>query len=573
MRKVLVLFVIIMGVFFMQGCGDETVTADLILTNGKIYTLDENGSTAEAAAILGDSIIAVGSSVDLEKYSGENTKVVDLKGAFVMPGIIESHAHFMGIGEMKKNLNLMKAQNWDEIIYMVAEAAASARPGEWIIGRGWHQEKWNSTPRPNVQGYPVHNELSEASPRNPVILSHASGHAIFVNKTAMDIAGISKDTPDPEGGFIVRDESGNPIGVFNEEPAENLIKKYYRQYLNKRSPEEKLAGKIKTFELAVEECLVNGITSFHDAGETFKNIDFFKEMADSGRLGIRLNVMIGEPNDSLDNDKLAAYKTIGYAGNHLQVNSIKRYSDGALGNRGARMLEPYSDDTTADGENVTSISELKKTARLAAVNDYQLCIHAIGDRANREILDIYEETQRIFPAKKLERWRIEHAQILDKTDIPRFAELNVIPAVQAIHCTSDAGWVDERIGMDRAEEGAYVWRKLIDSGAVICNGTDAPVEDVDPIPNFYASVTRKYNGGEFFPEQCMTREEALKSMTVNGAYASFEENLKGTIEPGKLADFTVLSKNLMTVPDDEILSAEVLYTIVGGKILYQKNND
>lgn len=544
--------------------------ADLVFTNGIIATMDESVPSAEAIAIKDGTILFVGSSADAEYYAGDSTEVIDLEGKFVMPGFIESHAHFLGLGKSKQILDLRDAKNWDEVIALVAKACESARLGEWILGRGWHQEKFDPAPFPNVNGYPVHEQLSKASPNNPVMLSHASGHAIFANKKAMDLAGISKSTQDPVGGTIIRDSLGVPVGVF-EENAENLIAQLYNEYFNSRSPAEIRNDYISQIRLASEEALRKGITSFHDAGETFELIDLIKEQADSNKLMVRLNVMIGDSYENMK-VKLNNYKLIGYANNYLTVRSIKQYIDGALGSRGAWMIDPYTDLQTHSGSNVTPIETLKKISALAIENGFQMRVHAIGDRGNREVLNIYEEAFSKHPDKKDLRWCIEHAQHVSESDIPRFAKLGVIPAMQSVHCTSDATFVPERIGDARAAEGAYVWKKLIDSGALICNGTDAPVEDVDPIKCFYSAVTRKSSdGGEFYPDQKMSRVEALKSYTINGAYASFEENLKGSLAVGKLADIVVISKNLLTCSDTDILNAEVLYTVVGGKISYRSN--
>jgi predicted amidohydrolase YtcJ len=321
--------------------------------------------------------------------------------------------------------------------------------------------------------------------------------------------------------------------------------------------------------LADQACLANGVTSFHDAWTSFETIEIYKQLSRDNKLGVRINAMIGEPNERLKQD-ISRYKIIGFGDHHLTVRSIKRLIDGALGSHGAWLLEPYNSLPTSVGLNTEPIEAMNVTARIAIENGLQLCTHAIGDRGNRETLDIYEEAFKQHPGKKDLRWRIEHAQHLHPDDIPRFGKLGVIASMQTIHCTSDGPWVIKRLGEKRAKEGAYVWRKLIDSGAVICNGTDVPVENINPIANFYAAVTRKMKDGNvFFGDQKMTREEALRSYTLNGAYASFEENIKGSLTPGKLADITVLSKDIMTIPEDEILSTEVLYTIVGGKVLYQ----
>lgn len=556
--------------YLIQSCGDKEVVknqADLVLINGIIATVEDDNPTAEAVAIKEGKIVAVGSTREIENYLGKTTQVIDLKGKFVMPGFNESHAHFLGLGNSKQILDLREAKNWDEVITIVAKAVGSSKPGEWIIGRGWHQEKFNQKPNPNVNGYPVHNKLSKASPNNPVMLSHASGHAVLANAKAMQICGVNRNTANPLGGTIVRDSLGRAIGVF-EENGENLIRKFYDEYLAKRTPEQIRADYMKQIQLASEECLKKGITSFSDAGETFEVIDLMKQLADSNKFSVRLNVMVGD-SLAIMKRKLKDYLMIDYANNFFTVRSIKQYIDGALGSRGAWMLEPYNDLPNHTGSNVTSIDELKGISELALESGFQMNIHAIGDRGNREVLNIYEKIFKKHPDKKDLRWRIEHAQHLSAQDIPRFAKLGVIAAMQSVHCTSDATFVPVRLGEQRAEEGAYVWKKLINSGATICNGTDAPVEDVDPIKSFYSSVTRKSPDEKvFYGDQKMSRLEALKSYTINGAFATFEENIKGSIKVGKLADLVVFSNDLLKCSEEDIQNTKVLYTIVGGKILY-----
>jgi hypothetical protein len=411
--------------------------------------------------------------------------------------------------------------------------------------------------------------LSKVSPNNPVFLTHASGHASFVNAKALELAGINASTLNPPGGEILRDKNGHPTGVLRE-TAQGLVRKVLSDARSKRTAEEREADARKEIELAIQECLSKGITSFQDAGSSLATVDLFKKFVDEGKLGLRLWVMLRETYDATAKN-LDRYRMIGYGDQRLTVRAIKRSIDGALGPRGAWLLEPYSDLPNSTGLNTTPLDEMKSVARLAIEHDYQLCVHAIGDRANRETLNIFEETFKQYPAKKDLRWRVEHAQHLSGADIPRFGKLGVIASMQGIHCTSDAPYVIARLGAQRAEEGAYVWQKLMKSGAVVTNGTDAPVENVDPIACFYASVSRRLKDGSvFYPDQRMSRDEALKSYTLNAAFAAFEEKVKGSLSPGKLADMVVLSKDIMTIPEGDISTAEVLYTIVGGKIMYQK---
>jgi predicted amidohydrolase YtcJ len=563
----LILSILIIGLS-LSGL-QKSKKADLVLMNGKIITVDEAKPEVQALAVSGDRIVAVGSNEEMKPYISQKTEVIDLEGKLAIPGFIDAHGHFTGLGRSKMVLNFMEVKDWDEVIAMTKKAVKKAKPGEWIFGRGWHQEKWEKTPEPNVDGLPFHHSLSKASPDNPVLFSHASGHASFANAKAMELAGITKETQNPPGGEIVRDSEGNPIGAFRE-TAQRLLRRASSHYLESRTPEEIGAEQLRGIELAVKECLANGVTSFHDAGSSFETIDLFKKVAEEGKLGIRLWVMIRDSNERLK-ERLSEYKIIGAGKNHLTVRAIKRSLDGALGPHGAWLLKPYEDLPSSTGLNTSTLESVKETARIAIENDFQLCVHAIGDRANQETLNIFEAAFKAHPDKKDLRWRDEHSQHLHPDDIPRFGQLGVIASMQGIHCTSDAPYVIKRLGKKRAAEGAYVWQKLMKSGAIICNGTDVPVEYIDPIACFHATVTRKLKDGTiFYPDQRMSREEALRSYTLNCAYAAFQEGILGSLTPGKLADITVLSKDIMTVPDDEILDTEIVYTIVGGKVRYKK---
>jgi predicted amidohydrolase YtcJ len=551
----------VLAALILTACSAERPEpAEVVLRNGKFATMDPAKPQASAVAVRGDTIVAVGTEEEIESYVGSATEVVDLAGRFGMPGFIETHGHFTGVGNAKMQLRLMDTKSWEEIVSMVGEAAKTAKPGEWIRGRGWHQEKWDRVPTPNVQGFPLHATLDAVSPNNPVVLTHASGHGAYANGKALEVSGITKSTPNPPGGEIVKDAKGEPVG-FLSETAQRLLK------VPPSSDPDLLRRQV---ELASEEAVSKGITSFQDAGSSFETIDVLKQIAEEGKLPLRLWIMVRDSNDNLK-AKLATYRTLNAANKHLTVRGIKKTIDGALGSRGAWMLEPYTDLPSTSGLNTLPVEEVAEAARLAMQHGYQLCVHAIGDRANREVLNIYEQVFKENGDRRDVRWRIEHAQHLDAADIPRFGQLGVIAAMQGIHATSDAPFVLARLGPERAEEGAYVWQKLMKTGAIIANGTDAPVEDVSPIASYYASVSRKLKDGSiFYPDQRMSREEALKSYTYNAAYAAFEEDIKGSLAPGKLADITVLSKDILTVPEDEIPTAEVLYTIVGGKIVYRR---
>ncbi len=462
--------------------------ADLILRGGNVVTMDEVVGNVEALAARDGVVIAVGTNAEIEALTGPDTRVIDLNGRTAIPGFIEAHAHFTGIGRSLMNIDLRAARSWDEIVETIGAAAAEREPGEWILGWGWHQEKWDTPPSPAVEGYPVNDALSAATPDNPVLLKHAAGsHAGIVNARVLEIAGIDDTTPDPAGGTILRHADGRATGVLRENAYAVVLAAHADAMAQLDEAElERLAR--REIELANAECLKNGVTSFHDAGSSFDDVDRFRVMYDEGNIDVRLWVMLKESNEALA-DKMAGYRTIGAAGGRLTVRAIKAYADGALGTHGAWLLEPYEDH---DSVGLGTVESLSETARLAREHDYQLCVHAIGDRANREVLNVFEAA---YEGGEDLRWRIEHAQHLDPEDIPRFGALGVIASMQAVHCTSDAPFVPTRLGDRRAEEGAYVWRKLIEGGARIINGTDAPIEDIDPLANFYSSVTRRTRSG------------------------------------------------------------------------------
>ena len=558
---------LLLSAFILFGCSRQE-SARLVLTNGKIVTVDPSLPEVEALAVSGDTIMAVGTSEEIAAYIGGETQVIDLEGRLAIPGFIEGHGHFLGIGEAKMILDLTTTSSWEDIVAMVEEAALDAEPGEWITGRGWHQEKWDSIPAGTVEGVPTHHSLSEVSPENPVLLRHASGHAAFANRAAMDAAGISPETPNPAGGELVRDVRGELTGLLRETAA-YLVAAALEKSREGMSTTELDQERRTMARLAAEEALTHGITSFHDAGVGFGTVDFFRELADEGNLPVRLYVMIRSNSTNLA-DQLASYRMIGYGNNHLTVRSVKRSIDGALGSHGAWLLEPYTDMPGSRGLETVAVEEIRATAEIAKAHDFQVNIHAIGDRANRVVLDIYESFYGTGDEDL--RWRIEHSQHLHPDDIPRFGSLGVIPAMQGVHAISDAPWVYRRLGEERAASGAYRWQTLWQTGAVVTNGTDAPVESIDPLASYHATVTRRLaDGSVFYPEERLSREQALQSYTLNNAYAAFEEDIKGSLVPGKLADITVLSQDILTIPDEEILSTEVLYTIVGGNILYQRD--
>ena len=564
-------FIFIALVLSLLSCSKET-PADLIISGGDIYTVNPNQPVVEAVAVRGDSIVFVGSTSEAEKFKGDKTKMIDLKGMTMTPGFIEGHGHIMGLGYNEMNLDLMYIKSYEELIAKVKEAVGKVQPGQWIVGRGWHQDKWDTKPDKMIKGFQTHELLSAASPNNPVYLTHASGHAGFANSKAMQIAGVNQLsieqlTRDLNGsGEIIRDELGNPTGIFNER-AQQLIVQFI--------PPNNEESDAQAFELAIKACQRNGITSFQDAGTQQQYIDVFKKFRGEGKLGVRVYTMLTGSNQELMSRWYSQGPEIDPKG-WVTIRSIKLHCDGALGSRGAWLLEPYSDRPDHVGHETLPMEMVYTTAKQALATGFQVCSHAIGDRANREILDRYEQAFDENEEKaKNSRFRIEHAQHLHPDDIPRFAKLGVIPAMQAIHLSSDRPWAIERLGEKRIVDGAYVWKKLLESGARIVNGTDVPVEPINPIACFYASVTRKTLKGQpesgYEPDQKMTREEALKSYTLDAAYGAFEENIKGSIEVGKLADLTVFNKNIMTADEKDLLSTEVAMTILGGNVVYVKN--
>ena len=533
--------------------------ADLVLKNGAIHTMDSDRPKAQAVAVTGNKILLVGTDADVAPFIGPDTKVIDLEGKAAYPGFKESHGHLTGIGRAKMTVDLVGITGYKELIERVAAAAKNAKPGEWITGRGWHEEKWTDKSSLKVRGFPTHHDLSKAVPDNPVYVSRADGHAGLANAKAMEIKNITKDTEAPEGGDVIKDKKGNPTGIFVDR-AIRLV----------RPPAQTDNQRRQALELGIQECLANGITMFDDAGVDTTTLDLYREYAEQGKLDMRIYAMAS----GLRTMKIVGDPQIGLGNGFLTIRAVKLVADGALGSRGAALLEPYEDDPGNIGLLTSTPDTVYLAARYALEHGFQVCVHAIGDRGNRMMLDMYEKAMKEYPHVKDHRFRDEHTQILDEADIPRFAKLGVIASMQGIHGTSDLPWAAYRLGKDRVKEGAYVWQKLLKEGVKIINGTDAPVEHVNPIKSFYASVTRQSEDGTpaggYYPDQRMTRQEALRSYTLDAAYGAFHENVLGSIEVGKLADFTVLSKDIMTVPEQEILQAQVIYTIVDGKVRYEK---
>ena len=544
---------------FLVNCSKNETTceiADVVLTNATIYTLNESIPVAESLAFLGNTIVFVGSNVSSQNYQCGEAEVIDLEGNYVYPGFVDSHAHLKGIGRRENSLNLQGIKSLKEMLTAVEIYSNGIEPGEWVVGRGWIEKVWPE------KRFPTRYELDRFSSDKPVILERADGHAVVVNSLALKLAGISSESIDPHGGRIEKDKNGQPTGMLIDR-ATSLVEKL----IPKRTKQEDK----RDFKAGIDRNVSLGWTQVQIAGGTFSDIKILEEIREEGNLSQRVYfaVSAGKPAESL----LKVGSTLDPT-NMLTIRSIKLYADGALGSRGAWLLEEYSDAEGVHGHNVTPMEDIEEVVMEGLKNGFQMCTHAIGDRANREVLDIYERAFSKYPEQaKDSRFRIEHAQHIHPEDIPRFAELGVLPAMQAIHMSSDRPWAIDRLGKERIENGAYMWSELIDNGSKIVNGTDAPVEPVSALASFYASVSRKTLKGNpeggYEPTQKMTREEALKSYTIWPAYGAFMEDVTGSIEEGKLADFTVLDTDIMTVADEEILKAKVKMTIIDGKIVFE----
>ncbi len=543
--------------------------ADLVLVNGNVVTVDPARPAAEAIAIVGDRIHAVGSNDDIDPSIGDETLVVDLAGRTAIPGLIEGHGHYSSFGEALTILDFRHAKSFADIVAMVSDAARETPRGEWIVGRGWHQDKWTEREPVLVEGLPVHAALSAVTPDHPVMLIHTSGHGVFVNAAAMTLAGVDADTVPPDGGEIVRDADGRATGMMRE-AAQDAFREAWSGQKGRR-PAGVAERELRRFAvLAGEESLRHGITSFQDLGTTFAEVDVLKKMAAEGALPVRLYMAFEELATDMAG-RLAQYRMIGYGKHFLTVRTIgEKVLDGALGTHGGWLLEPYADLPRSSGLNVVPVAEIEASARLAMEHGYQMAIQGIGDRAYRELLDIYAAEFAKHPEKTDLRWRIEHAQVIHPDDVRRTVELGVIPAVQGIFACSDGPWVVDRLGPERTRERGYIFNTLAEAGAVPTNGTDPPVDEIDPIASFHCSVTRLLpDGSRFQPQEAYSRERALYSYTMGNAIAAFEEDIKGSLTPGKLADVTVLSQDLVTVPDEKLLDTRVEMTIVGGRIRFR----
>jgi predicted amidohydrolase YtcJ len=534
----------------------QPAPADLVVVNARIYTADQTRPVARALAVRDGKILFVGSVRGAEALAGPRTERWDLEGATVIPGMVDAHVHLLGLGQSLRIVDLRGTRSYDEVIARVAERARQARSGEWIRGRAWDQNDWP------VQEFPTHEALTRAVPDHPVYLTRVDGHAALVNARALELAGVTAATPDPEGGRFIRDAAGNPTGVLIDR-AQGIVSRV----IPAESRDETKAATLA----AIAELNRWGLTGVHDAGASEDVIAVFEELAKAGPYNLRHYVMIRDDETTLTRIMARGPRSALYDG-RLWVRAIKITADGALGSRGARLLEDYADEPGNRGLFTADSALMRRVAAQALRSGFQLNIHAIGDGANRRVLDIFEDALREVPTAD-HRFRIEHAQILSYQDIPRFAELDVVPSMQGSHQTSDMYWVPTRIGWNRSQ-GAYAWRSLLETGVVIPNGSDLPVEASNPLISFKAFVTRAdasgYPPGGWFPAQKTTREEALLSMTLWPAYAAFMEDVSGSLTPGKFADFVVLDRDIMTIDDAQILDTQVELTVLGGRQVYTR---
>ncbi|HRI01168.1 MAG TPA: amidohydrolase [Saprospiraceae bacterium] len=543
---------------FLSSCKIKE-NADLILINGTIYTADSKNSVVQAIAVKEGKIVAAGSNINIQGLAGDQTQIIDLAGDFLMPGLIDAHAHFTSLGKSLININLLDSKNWEEIVSLVEQKAKETPKAEWIEGRGWHQDKWNSNTDLRFDGYPYHDLLSAVSPDHPVVLTHASGHALIANSKAMEMANISAETASPSGGRIVKDANNRLTGVFEENAMDLITNALNSKTLSK----EKSLQRTKNYALkAQQEALQYGITCLQDAGADFQLLEELHQLILDSSIKIRIEAMLFDNNDRLLKEiNRLPFPT--QKPDFFNARQVKLYLDGALGSYGAWLLQAYSDNPKMLGQNTLPLTTLDSVIKACKAKQLQLCVHAIGDRGNREVLDYIEKNQ--VPPQL--RWRIEHAQHIDSMDIPRFAKLGVIASVQTLHCTSDAPFVIKRLGRSRGAKTSYRWRDLLNADAKIANGTDAPVEKINPFENLYAAVTRKRldNGLEFFPEQKMTRIEALRAYTIWNAYAMNREKDLGSLEFNKWADFIILDHNLLSCEDSEIPKTKVKACFIAGK--------
>ena len=536
--------------------------ADIVFKNGNIYTVNERQPHAEAIAVKGDRIVFVGSNAEVKRYEGTETRIVDLKGGTVVPGLTDSHNHLIGVGQREMTLNLEGTTSLEDFLARVKARVNTMKPGEWVTGRGWIETHW----KPPV--FPTRQELDRVAPNNPVFLRRADGHGAVANSLALKIARVDRNTPNPFGGEISKDkQTGEPLGMLLDN-AQALV--------TKNIPPTTAADAEQAVLLGVKRTIALGWCEIQDAGGSYGDVALYQKLYGEGKIKLRIYKAVYGP--TVDSQRLLREgASVNSGGGRLTLRTIKVVMDGALGSRGAALLEPYADASDTSGFLTAKPEELLPMLIEALRRGIQVETHAIGDRANRLILDLYEKAFAAVPASERKirepRWRVEHAQILNPADIPRFARLGVIPSMQPSHAIGDLFFAPSRLGLLRLE-GAYAWQSLIKTGSIIAGGTDAPVERGEPMIEFYAAVARKdqkgYTGEGWHPEQAVSREQALRMFTIWAAHAAFEEKMKGSIEVGKLADLTVLSADIMKIPELEILKTRCLMTVIGGEIVYQE---
>jgi predicted amidohydrolase YtcJ len=560
MKVILLVASLLLLTIFIPARQRAQSAADIVFKNGNVYTANDQSAKAQAIAVKGDKIIFVGTNEEAQKFVGTNTRVVDLKGNTVLPGFTDSHQHLSGVGQREMTLNLEGTSSLEDLLAKVKARVDQAKPGQWVTGRGWIETHW----KPPV--FPTRWDLDKVSPNNPVILGRADGHGAVANSAALKIAGVEKKTPNPFGGEVSKDkETGEPNGMLLDN-AQGLVRRHV--------PPTTQADAERAVELGVKRDIELGWTQIQDAGGSFADVDIFKKLYAAGTIKLRIYKAVYGPGPNATR-LMNEGPTIGAFNNRLTVRSIKVVSDGALGSRGAALLGPYSDDSATSGFLTVKAEDLRPMLVEALRKGIQVETHAIGDKANRFILDEYETALKAVPASERKvadpRWRVEHAQIVNPADIPRFAKLGIIPSMQPSHAIGDLFFAPSRLGIDRLA-GAYAWESFIKSGVVVPGGSDAPVERGEPMIEFYAAVARKdqkgFSGEGWHPEEAVTREQALKMFTIWPAYAAFEEKLRGTIEVGKLADLTILSADIMTIPAPEILKTRNVMTVINGEIVY-----
>jgi hypothetical protein len=557
-KSLIPLLLVIGALLYFMFFRSSVSEASLLLLNGVVYTVDDRQPYAEAVAIMDDKIVGVGTTAGIQARF-RSSRVIDLAGKPVFPGFIDSHAHIEGLGSLLMNLDLTQTRSLEQIQELVRRRVSEVQPGIWVRGRGWDQNRWE------VKEFPTHEVLDVVAPNVPVYLNRIDGHAVWVNKRVLEIAGVTARTPDPEGGLVVRDDSGEPTGIFVDRAVDML---------DAALPDPSEAERTEAIERAVHACVRVGLTGVHDMGMDREGIEIYKKLIGSGRFPFRVYVAVDAPGATWDHYYERGPEIGGYDGK-LTVRALKMYADGALGSWGGALIEPYSDNPATRGLTRTSKDSMMYYGKQAMEKGFQVCIHAIGDRANHVVLNVYEELAKLNREQTTNaRLRIEHAQVIAPEDISRFHQLGVLPMMQPTHCTSDMPWVTRRLGPERVK-GAYAWRSLIDTGCIVPAGSDFPVESNNPLWGFYAAITRQdHDGwpqGGWHPEQRMSREEALKAMTIWAATAAFEEDIKGTIEKEKLADLVVLSGDIMQIPPRDILRTTVAITIVGGEVVYSSD--